>query len=375
MLCYFTGAALGWTSPANPKLQEGTEPQYNFTLTEDQLSWVGSSVNLGAAAVCIPIGILINLIGRKWAMLGLVIPFTIGWGLLIWAQNFAMMITARVLIGIAGGAFCVAAPVYIGETAQKEIRGTLGSYFQLMVTIGILFVYAVGAGVGVFWLSIICGIIPLVFGIIFFFMPGKITKDLCSTIDTFNFELIVESPTYLVMRDRNHEATSAIKWLRGSQYDPAEDIAQLQNENEENKAQNLSVLEALRRPASVRGLIICLGLMFFQQVSGINAVIFYTTDIFNAAGTGINSEIATIIVGIMQVLATFVASLIVDRLGRRILLLVSDAVMAICTLFLGIYFFMQQRDASSVENLGWLPIVSLCLFIVMFSLGFGPVPW
>lgn len=167
------GTALGWTSPANPKLQNGTDPRYDFTLTEDQLSWVGSSLNLGAAAVCIPIGFLINLIGRKWSMLSLVIPFTIGWGLIIWAQNVAMMITARVFIGIAGGAFCVAAPLYIGETAQKEIRGTLGSYFQLMITIGILFVYAVGAGVDVFLLSIICGVIPLVFGLIFFFMPGE----------------------------------------------------------------------------------------------------------------------------------------------------------------------------------------------------------
>ncbi|CRL04571.1 CLUMA_CG017640, isoform A [Clunio marinus] len=349
------GASLGWTSPANPKLVNGTEMEYDFPVTEDQASWIGSSLNLGAAAVCIPIGLLINLIGRKWAMLGLVIPFTIGWALLVWAQNLAMMIVARVFIGIAGGAFCVAAPLYIGEIAQKEIRGQLGSFFQLNVTIGILFVYAVGAGVSVFWLSIICGIIPLVFGLIFFFMP--------------------ESPTYLVRREKNQEASKAFKWLRGDQYDPAEDIAELQNENEEQKANNLSIAEALGRKTSVRGLVISFGLMFFQQMSGINAVIFYTTDIFAAAGTDINPEIATIIVGVMQVVATFVSTLVVDRLGRRILLLMSDAVMALCTLFLGIYFFMKQNDENSVGNLGWLPIVALCVFIVMFSLGFGPVPW
>lgn len=177
------------------------------------------------------------------------------------------------------------------------------------------------------------------------------------------------------MREKNQEASSAIKWLRGPQYDPAEDIAELQNENEEQKARNLSIIEVLTRKSSVRGLVISFGLMFFQQVSGVNAVIFYTNDIFNAAGTGLDSEIATIIVGVMQVLATFVASLVVDRLGRRILLLVSDSIMALCTLLLGVYFFMQDRDASSVENLGWLPIVSLCVFIVTFSLGFGPVPW
>lgn len=167
------GTALGWTSPAGPQLVNGTDPNYDFILSEEENSWVGSSLNLGAAAVCFPIGYLLNLIGRKWSMLGLVAPFTIGWLLIIFATNAVMLIVGRVFLGIASGAFCVTSPIYIGEIAQKEIRGTLGSYFQLMITIGILFVYSVGAGVNVFWLSIICGIIPLIFGAVFFFMPGK----------------------------------------------------------------------------------------------------------------------------------------------------------------------------------------------------------
>jgi MFS family permease len=77
----------------------------------------------------------------------------------------------------------------------------------------------------------------------------------------------------------------------------------------------------------------------------------------------------------MQVVATFVASLVVDKLGRRILLLASVSVMSLCTILLGLYFYLNDQDASNVENIGWLPIVSLCLFIVMFSIGFGPVPW
>lgn len=170
------GTALGWTSPASPQIsgENSTDTSYDFRLTSEEMSWVGSTLNLGAAAVCIPIGFLMNLIGRKWSMLSLVVPFTIGWGLIIWAQNLGMLITGRVFLGIASGAFCVTSPVYIGEIAQKEIRGTLGSYFQLMITIGILFVYAVGAGVSVMWLSIICGIIPLIFGAVFFLMPGEL---------------------------------------------------------------------------------------------------------------------------------------------------------------------------------------------------------
>uniref|UniRef100_A0A7G3AHF9 Facilitated trehalose transporter Tret1 n=2 Tax=Lutzomyia longipalpis TaxID=7200 RepID=A0A7G3AHF9_LUTLO len=312
-------------------------------------------MTLGAAAVCIPIGLLINLIGRKLTMLLLVLPFTLGWALIIWATSVPMMLVGRVLVGISGGAFCVTAPMYTGEIASKEIRGILGSFFQLMVTIGILFVYAVGHGVNVFTLSIICAVIPLIFGVIFFFMP--------------------ESPLYLVTKDKIGKATESIKWLRGDKYDHNAELADLQQQIDEIRAQPVSLAVAMRRRATIRALIISMGLMFFQQTCGINAVIFYTTDIFAAANTGIEAGLATIIVGIMQVVATFLATLMVDRLGRRILLIASDFAMATCTLALGVYFHLKAQDEENVASLGWLPIVALCVFIVMFSIGFGPVPF
>lgn len=174
---FAAGTLLGWTSPAETGIVKDATA-YDFDVSSTQYSWVSSFMTLGAACVCIPIGFLINFIGRKWTMLLLVAPFVVGWALLIWAQNVFMMYIARFILGIAGGAFCVTAPMYTGEIAQKDIRGTLGSFFQLMITIGILFVYGIGAGLSVFWMSIVCGILPIIFGVIFFFMP--------------------ESPTYLV---------------------------------------------------------------------------------------------------------------------------------------------------------------------------------
>ena len=77
----------------------------------------------------------------------------------------------------------------------------------------------------------------------------------------------------------------------------------------------------------------------------------------------------------MQVLATFVSTLVVDKLGRRILLLISASIMSICTLLMGVYFFKQSRDINSVTSINWLPVSCLCIFIIVFSLGYGPVPW
>lgn len=110
-------------------------------------------------------------------------------------------------------------------------------------------------------------------------------------------------------------------------------------------------------------------------MSGVNAVIFYTTTIFDAANSGLDPTAATIIVGVIQVVATFLATIIVDKVGRRILLMISDFFMAVSTILLAVYFQLKEADETQVENLGWLPVLALCLFIAMFSIGYGPIPW
>lgn len=93
------------------------------------------------------------------------------------------------------------------------------------------------------------------------------------------------------------------------------------------------------------------------------------------AKTDIGASMSTILIGVMQVVATFVSTLVVDRLGRRILLLASGIVMALSTTAIGVYFYLKDQNEDSVENLGWLPVASLCIFMIMFSIGYGPVPW
>ncbi|KAI9588361.1 hypothetical protein GQX74_004206 [Glossina fuscipes] len=326
---FAAGTLLGWTSPAQNRLTGG---EYGFPVSDAAFSWIGSAMTLGAAFICIPIGFLINMIGRKLTMLLLVLPFTLGWALLIWAQNVEMMYAARFILGISGGAFCVTAPMYTGEIAQKDIRGTLGSFFQLMVTAGILFIYAIGAGLDVFAMS-------------------------------------------LVSKSKNESAIKSIQWLRGKDFNYNPELEELKATEEQIKQNSVSVGTALLRPVTLKALAISLGLMFFQQLCGINAVIFYSTDIFKDAETGIDEDLSTIVVGVMQVIATFVSVMVVDKLGRRLLLLASAIVMALSTVAMGVYFYMKDNDNDSVANLGWLPVSALCVFIIMFSIGFGPVPW
>ncbi|XP_012271535.1 facilitated trehalose transporter Tret1 [Orussus abietinus] len=350
------GMVLGWTSPAG-KNGVDLAKEYDIPLTITEFSWIGAFAPLGAAAICVPIGILTDVVGRKNAMLGLVVPFTIGWALIIWANSFAMFCIGRFITGLSGGAFCVTAPMYTGEIAQNEIRGSLGSYFQLMLTAGILCSYVLGTVLNMFQLSIVSAVVPLVFFGIFFFMP--------------------ETPTYYLKKGDEDAARASLVRLRGPRYDVEPEL-QAQRESLDEAARNaVSVFKAFRSKAAVKGLVVAFGLMLFQQLSGVNAIIFYAGDIFQKAEGTDDPEVAdrsAIIVGVMQVVAVFVSTLIVDRLGRRLLLLVSSVAMCLATLVLGVYFYLSS-SGQNIDNIRWLPLVSVCGFIILFSLGFGPIPW
>jgi MFS family permease len=105
-------------------------------------------------------------------------------------------------------------------------------------------------------------------------------------------------------------------------------------------------------------------------------VLFFLNNIFDNAGSEMDSNLQSIIVGIVQVVATMVSSVLVDRAGRKILLTISDVGMAVSLVALGIFFYLKDDAEDPVYlDIGWLPLISMIIFITAFSLGFGPIPW
>lgn len=163
-----------------------------------------------------------------------------------------------------GGAFCISSPQYSSEIAENSIRGTLGASFQLLVITGILFSYVVGSALeSVFLLSIICGILPIFFGLVFIFMP--------------------ESPFYLITKNKDEAGNKSLNWLRGSGFDSQAEVDEIKKEIGKQQEQKSSLKESLMRRSTVKGLIISIGLAVLQQLSGINVVIFYVSDIFKVS--------------------------------------------------------------------------------------------
>ncbi|XP_011881165.1 PREDICTED: facilitated trehalose transporter Tret1 isoform X2 [Vollenhovia emeryi] len=348
------GMVLGWTSPAG---ENGVKlaATYGIPISPTEFSWIGSLTTLGAGAICIPIGMLADLIGRKTAMLIMVVPFTLGWLLIIFAESVLMFYFGRFITGVSSGAFCVAAPLYTSEISEKEIRGTLGSYFQLMLTIGILAAYVLGAVVeNMRHLSIISAIMPLIFFAAFFFMP--------------------ETPVYYLKKNNEEAARKSLLRLRGSQYDIETELQEHRQALEESSRGATSFAVSIKSKATKKGFVIAYGLMLFQQMSGVNSIIFYASAIFTRSGASIEPNVAAIIVGAVQVVSVFLGTLVVDRLGRRILLLASISVMFLMMLILGVYFYCITYT-TAFDNIKWFAIIPLCIFLVLFSFGFGPIPW
>ncbi|CAG0892822.1 unnamed protein product [Cyprideis torosa] len=353
------GAALGWSSPALPGIQK------SMIVTENEISWISSLINVGAALGGPSGALSMDWIGRRGSIIVWALPATIAWMFLAYATDVWYLYVGRCLLGFCAGATCVFVPAIIGESSRPEIRGTLGACFQLAVTIGVLFSYTFGMVLSWKSLANLCQTLPVMTAILMFFMP--------------------ESPVYLIESGNEGAAQQALQWLRGPHYNVIPELASLRRtvatvadpfQHADARDPQSPRTSWLPSRAMVLPLLVSLGLMLNQQFCGINAVLFYTEDIFQSAGSTVKPALATVIVGITMVAATLVGTLLMDLAGRRILLMLSNGFMAVALAGMGIFFYLKSTAPDLTdESFKWLPIASLCLFISAFSIGVGPIPW
>ncbi|KMQ98058.1 solute carrier family facilitated glucose transporter member 8 [Lasius niger] len=185
-----------------------------------------------------------------------------------------------------------------------------------------------------------------------------------------SFPFVPESPAWLVMQGRKNEANDVLKHFRGAHYRTETELTRLELQASEMREAKASIFDLRKYQKAI---CITLGLMIFQQLSGVNTLIFYAKKIFDDAGSTLSSSTSSVIVGAVQVVATYCSTILIERAGRKLLLFISVSVMATCMFTLSGYFhFQNSHDLSSVS---WIPLLSFAVFIVIFSIGFGPIPW
>ncbi|XP_050440908.1 facilitated trehalose transporter Tret1-like isoform X1 [Adelges cooleyi] len=345
------GFASAYTSPALPSMNSPGSP---LTVSEEEGSWIGSLMPLAALIGGMAGGPLIESIGRKTTILATGIPFIISFLLIAMAVNVQMVMAGRAIAGFCVGIASLGLPVYLGETVQPQVRGTLGLLPTTLGNSGILLCFIAGKYLNWQMLAILGACIPVPFLVCMFLIP--------------------ETPQWYISRNKSKKAKKALQWLRGKNADVTQEFSEIEKANHMGKNEEMPGYLSLFSKMYSKPLLISMGLMLFQQFSGINAVIFYTVKIFKEAGSSIDENLCTIIVGIVNFLSTFVATALIDKLGRKILLYASSATMAVTLITLGT-FFNYKNAGYDVSQYGWLPLVSFVFFIIGFAIGFGPIPW
>ena len=328
--------------------------QEKYNLSPAMTGWAASCALVGCMAGAMLAGWLSDKLGRKKVLMIAGFAFAVSSiGILI-PSDIEYFIFFRFIGGIGIGIASILAPMYISEIAPADIRGRLISIYQLGIVTGILLIYFVNAGIaglhdnawnvnsGWRWMFG-SGLVPsLIF--ILLLLP------------------IPESPRWLAKQNRWNEADVILAKVNGRE-NADKEIAAIRESLTEQQGSFLDLLKPGLRTALTIGIVLAI----FSQITGINVIMYYAPEIFKATGSGSSSALMqTIWVGSINLLLTIVAIKYVDKLGRKKLLLIGSAGMAVCLAIVGLAFYTESAG-------GYWVLAGILLYISFFAISLGPL--
>uniref|UniRef100_A0A0A9WMT7 Facilitated trehalose transporter Tret1 n=3 Tax=Lygus hesperus TaxID=30085 RepID=A0A0A9WMT7_LYGHE len=350
------GTALGWPSPVLLRIKETGKP---MTLTSEEISWMVSLLYVGNLASPLPAGYLMDKIGRKSSMLLLAIFPMSSWVIVYFATSAWHLHVARFLAGTWSGTVSTVVPMYLAEISQPEIRGALSTLVQLMTNLGVVAEYLIGPAVSYGTLAIFTGSFPLLFIILFSMMP--------------------ESPYWLLSKGKTTEASLSLAWLRGYPRREAKTLLELEHKDQmmrtiEDMNTNRSFRDLFETPGNRKGLLIVEVLALVQRMSGISALMAYTSTTLPQRNIGILTvNDCVLVMGGIWVLSVFIATFLVDKLGRKPLLLTSSIGCALAMFIAGLWFYLDAKTGYDVSDWYWTPFACFVIYGIFFCIGLGPI--
>jgi len=328
--------------------------QKRYDLSAAMVGWVASCALIGCIVGAMFAGKLSDRIGRKKVLILSAILFAVSSAGIAYPMDLNWFVVFRLIGGLGIGIASMLAPMYISEIAPAKIRGQLVSINQLGIVSGILLIYFVNAtiagwyneawNVSTGWRWMFgSGIFPSgIFLLLLFFVP--------------------ESPRWLAQKQRWDKAKLILTKINGSSK-ATEELTEIKEALNIEKKSFSDILKPGIRKALMIGIILCI----FSQVTGINAIMYYAPEIFKSTGDASGSSLMqTVLVGIINLLFTLVAIKYVDRWGRRTLLLMGSAGMAICLMVIGAAFYFDFAK-------GYLVLVAILAYIAFFAISLGPL--
>ncbi len=366
------GFLFGYDSGAVNGTQEGLRNAFN--LGEGGLGFTVGSLLIGCFIGAFFAGRLADLMGRRNTMMLAAVLFLVGAILQGVAESHLLFLVARIMGGMAVGAASVLSPAYISEVAPAAIRGRLTTLQQIMIITGLtaafLVNYFLAAGAGAsteqFWLGIEA------------WRWMYLMQALPAAIFLVALLFIPESPRYLVSKGRDEKARDVLTSLFGSDVAGAklEEIRATFSEDHRPRLSDLKAPGGGIRPIVWAGILLAV----FQQLVGINVIFYYGATLWQLAGfTEDQSLQINIVSGAVSIAACFLTIALIDKIGRKPLLLIGSAGMAV-TLFAMVYAFANgtldaEGNLQLSSGLGTLALIAANLYVIFFNVSWGPVMW
>jgi SP family sugar porter-like MFS transporter len=363
----------GGDRPENPD----TKGMLNcdLRLDDNMKGWFGSLINLGCLAGALLGGNIVDAVGKKMGMVTSYAFYAVGWLLIAFAPKpedvhtinqdnvVAMLIASRLIIGFAIGIVCCSVSNYQTEIATTEIRGTIGTVVQLAITVGLVAAYAIGTLLKDWRVLAYIMVATSVMGFVLTF-------------------ILVETPTYFMLQNKKELALSAQKRLRTADSDVINAVDALASGGDGKEGGG--GFGALCQGTAPKALFIGVGLMFVQQLSGINAVMFYCGTILQSVYPDPDTANKFAVgIQVMQVIITAVSAPLMDKAGRIPILLFALVGLTISSAVLSAYYLLEtdchEVDGAKVCPTHPLPdivaVIALYSYVFFFSSGLGAIPW
>lgn len=339
----------GWPSPS---LHQLLNENSTLPITNEQGSWLAIMPLIGGGIGSLVAAATIDILGRKKTILLTSFPFFAAWIMVAYAKSITVLVVGRLLTGAADGVTFTAVPMYLGEISEPKIRGMLGSSCSATFIFGIFLINTLGSYLSITVTALLSSLVPIALLLTFLWMP--------------------ESPYYLLMRGNVDAAKKSLQVFRGIKEVDVE-LNRIDAAVKEQMKNTGKFVDLFKVASNRKALFIVLGLRAAQQFSGAMAITYYAKVIFSESGN-FSATTATMLYFSIQLCLCIISSILVDKSGRRPLLIISIVGAAVCLLLEGIYFYIHKCTSLDVSNFSFVQVFALLGFVVMFSLGMQTIP-